>query len=126
MAKILIEKERPVYEVRVFPYADRLVCHVSCNLCHEKFMLSLRANKYALNAIPENTLKNIILKKCAEKHSCPPESYRENKTETQKIITAYGETKNLALKFGLTDEKDFRKKKTEEQFKILDNARKIK
>ena len=51
MGQLIKPKVRPVFDIMVFPYKDRIVGHVTCNRCGEKFSLTLRASPEAIKQL---------------------------------------------------------------------------
>lgn len=103
---ILKSKAMPIYEAEIWEYKDRIVAHVTCNRCGEKFSLTLRANPAAILGLNPEQKKALVFSAANRKHDCDPDSLPKDPAETNRIINKWHEYKLKTKKaFGEKHEK---------------------
>lgn len=95
---LLKPKARPIFDAEVWEYKDRIVAHVTCNRCGEKFSLTLHANPAAILGLTEAQKKALIFSKANEKHYCDENSLPKDPAETNRIVNKWHEYKIKAKK----------------------------
>jgi hypothetical protein len=90
---ILKPKAKPIFEAEIWEYKDRIVAHVTCNRCGEKFSLTLRANPIAILHLGPEQKKALIFSAANRKHDCDTDALPTDKAETNRIINKWHEYK---------------------------------
>jgi hypothetical protein len=100
MGKILRVKPKSFYEAEIWPYKDRIVAHVVCNNCGEKFSLTLRANPIAIQCWTQDQIKNRVFSVAHKRHDCDTDALVKDPAETNRIINKWHEYKRKLLSNG--------------------------
>lgn len=93
MGKILKLKPKSFYEAEIWEYKDRIVAHVICNNCGEKFSLTLRANPEAIQVLTTEQKKYRVFNVAHKHHSCDTDALVKDPAETNRIVNKYHEYK---------------------------------
>lgn len=100
---LLKPKARPIFEIEVWPYKDKIVGLCRCNRCGEKFTVILRGHPEAIRGMVlltenEGRLKRRLIQVANEKHSCDEDSLKADPAETNRIVNKWHEYKLKAKK----------------------------
>ena len=100
MSKIIRVKPKSFYEATIYEYTDRIVAHVVCNNCGEKFSLTLRANPIAIKVMNQTQIKNRVFGAAHKRHDCDTDALVKDPAETNRIINKWHEYKRKLLSNG--------------------------
>lgn len=96
-------KAKSFYEAEVWEYPDRIVAHVTCNNCGEKFSLTLKGNPAAIQGLTTTQKQYRIFSVAHKKHQCDTDALKKDPAETNRIVNKWHEYKLKAKKaFGET------------------------
>lgn len=101
------EKARPIFDITVWPYKDKIVGHCLCNRCGEHFSLTLHCNPAALEGLlaDEGFIKQRLISTANAKHFCDEDSLKQDTAETNRIVNKWHETKLKIKKTSAFEEK---------------------
>ena len=87
---------RPSFTCTLQPFKDVMLAKCRCGHCGGGFSIVLRGTRYAIETMPEEKVRQRVFEIAYAKHDCNPDSYKQNKAETNRIVNKWHEHK---LKF---------------------------
>lgn len=91
---------RPSFTVTLQPFKDVMLAKCQCGHCGGGFSIVLRGTRHMIETMPEAQVRRRVFDIAFAKHDCSPDSYKENKAETNRIVNKWHEYKLKLKKFG--------------------------
>ncbi len=87
---------RPSFTCTLQPFKDVMLAKCQCGHCGAGFSIVLRGTRHDIETMSEDEVRNRVFQIAYAKHDCDPNSLKQNKSETSRIVNKYHEFK---LKF---------------------------
>lgn len=87
---------RPSFTAELQAFKDVMLAKCVCGHCGGGFSIVLRGTRAQIESMPEEQVRKRVFEIAFARHACPPDSYKNNPAETNRIVNKWHEFK---LKF---------------------------